>query len=251
MNTLRICHPLWLVSGMLLASGTWAESFPIVPPKLAPRVAGATQPAQTYPAQPATSQPTQPAPAYGNAGGQTAGTTYGSTAYGNTSPYGTTSTGSQGYGNSPGYTAPPSSPLGTAQSSGYGGSYHSANLPPATVVQPQRAAEGLCQVELSPDRQTLELVSGAQALARDHVALGDYRAQSVTHSPDGRWAVAYTKLRGAKQYAALVIDLQRCGLRQTYELPGAGESVSFDLDHAVLRYGRSEKRIDLRAGRVQ
>jgi hypothetical protein len=236
---------------MLLTSGAWAESFPIVPPKLLPRASGATQPGQTYPTQPANAQPTQATPAYGNAG------SYGSTSYGNASPYGTTSpyggttSGSPAYGNSPGYVAPPSSPLGAAQSSGYSASYNNANLPAATIVQPQRAPEGLCQVELSPDRQTLELVSGPQALARDHVVLGDYRAQSVTHSPDGRWAVAFTKLRGAKQYAALVLDLQRCGLRQTYELPDAGESVSFDLDNAVLRYGRSEKRINLRAGRVQ
>jgi len=236
LKVLEMCRRFGLLSALLLACSAHAENFPIVPPRLTPRAGAATPVAQAYPPQPAITQPSQAYASVGTQGSdQSAGTNYGNTAYGTSS----------------GYLAAPSSPLGAAPVAGYGGRNTSANLPPASVVQPERAQQGTCRVELSPDRQTLELVSGIPALARDHVPLGDYRAQLVTHSSDGRWAVAYAKLRGANQYAALVIDLQGCGLRQTYELPGMGESVSFDLDSAVLRHSHGEKRIDLRAGGVQ
>ena len=121
----------------------------------------------------------------------------------------------------------------------------------AAMVAPQRAAAGACRVQPTPDRQTLVLVSGAEALARQHLPLGEFRAQQVVHSPDGRWAVAYTKLRGAAQYAAITIDLERCELQRVIDLNAAGEDVRFEGDDAVLRLSAGELRVGLRDGRVR
>jgi hypothetical protein len=50
---------------------------------------------------------------------------------------------------------------------------------PAAMVTPKRAAAGCCRAQPSPDRQTLMLVSGAEALARHHVPLGELRSQQI------------------------------------------------------------------------
>ena len=126
-----------------------------------------------------------------------------------------------------------------------------AYAPAAAPVVPQRAEAGACRAVPTPDRQTLMLVSGTAALARGHVPLGEFRAQQVVHSPDGRWAVAYTKLRGAAQYAAMTIDLERCEVQRVLDLSGAGEDVRFEGDDAVLRLADGERRIALRDGRVR
>ena len=126
-----------------------------------------------------------------------------------------------------------------------------AHAPAAAAVMPQRAPEGACRVQPTPDRQTLVLVSGAEALARLHLPLGEFRAQQVLHSPDGRWAVAFTKLRGATQYAALTIDLERCELQRSIDLAAAGEDARFEGDEALLRTADGERRVALRDGRVR
>lgn len=123
--------------------------------------------------------------------------------------------------------------------------------PPAAPVIPLRAEVGTCRAVPTADRQTLMLVSGTAALARGHVPLGEFRAQQVVHSPDGRWAVAYTKLRGAAQFAAMTIDLERCEVQRVLDLSGAGEDVRFEGDDAVLRLADGERRIALRDGRVR
>jgi hypothetical protein len=123
--------------------------------------------------------------------------------------------------------------------------------PAFAAVTPQRAPAGACRAQVTPERQTVMLVSGADALARGHVPLGEYRAQQIVHSPDGRWAVVYTKLRGVAQFAALTIDLERCEMQRTIELKAAGEDVRFDGDDAVLRLTSGEQRIGLRDGRVR
>ncbi len=129
--------------------------------------------------------------------------------------------------------------------------YGTAPPPPAPTVVPQRATAGNCRAQPTPDRQTVVLVSGAEALARAHLPLGEFRAQQVVHSPDGRWAVVYTKQRGAASYAAMTIDLERCELQRVVELSAAGEDVRFDGDDAVLRLAGSERRVGLRDGRVR
>ena len=123
--------------------------------------------------------------------------------------------------------------------------------PAAAMVVPPRAAPGACRVQLTPDRQALMLVSGTEALARQHAPLGEFRAQQVVHSPDGRWAVAYTKLRGAPQYAAMTIDLERCEVERVIELDAAGQDVRFEGDEAVLSLSNGERRLALRDGRVK
>jgi len=119
------------------------------------------------------------------------------------------------------------------------------------VVQPAKAAAGACRAQPSPDRQTVSLVSGPEALPRDHVPLGEYRAQQVLHSADGRWAVVFTKLRGRPQFAALTIDLGRCALQRTIELPGAGGDAEFQGDAAVLRFDGGERRVALGDGSMR
>lgn len=135
------------------------------------------------------------------------------------------------------------------QGAGYGG--YAPTAPAAAPVIPQRAEAGACRAQPTPDRQTLMLVSGTPALARAHVPLGEFRAQQVVHSSDGRWAVAYTKLRGAAQFAAMTIDLERCEVQRVIDLSAAGEDVRFEGDDAVLRLTDGERRVGLRDGRVR
>lgn len=123
--------------------------------------------------------------------------------------------------------------------------------PAVAMVVPPRAAPGACRVQLTPDRQALMLVSGTEALARQHAPLGEFRAQQVVHSPDGRWAVVYTKLRGAPQYAAMTIDLERCQVERVIELDAPGQDVRFEGDEAVLSLSNGERRLALRDGRVR
>lgn len=122
----------------------------------------------------------------------------------------------------------------------------------ANTVAPASAPAGACRARPSPDRQVLELVSGEPPLARAHVPLGEYRAQQVIHSPDGRWAVATTKLRGRAQFAAISIDLERCSQQRSMELPAAGMDAEFQGDEAVLRLdGGQQQRMALREGSVR
>jgi hypothetical protein len=50
---------------------------------------------------------------------------------------------------------------------------------PAAMVTPRRAAAGGCRGQPSPDGLTVMLVSGAEALARSHVPLGELRSQQI------------------------------------------------------------------------
>ena len=177
-----------------------------------------------------TAQPGRPAsPQTGMQGGMHAGMQHGS------------------YAGSPAASGAYANPA--AQGQGYA-AYAPAAPTPAPVI-PQRAEAGACRAQPTPDRQALMLVSGTAALARGHVPLGEFRAQQVVHSPDGRWAVAFTKLRGAPQFAAMTIDLERCELQRVIDLSAAGEDVRFDGDDAVLRLANGERRIGLRDGRVR
>ncbi len=208
----------WLVAATLLVMvlPVGAQAIAVTTPRLPPRndAPGATQP------QPAQAQPASPphAPAQPVHGAQ--------------QPYA---------------AQPYPTQQGPAQAAAYGAMPAAA----APVVVPQRAAAGNCRAQTTPDRQTLMLVSGTEALARAHVPLGEFRAQQVVHSPDGRWAVAYTKLRGAAQFAALTIDLERCEVGRSVELSVAGDDVRFEGDEAVLLLGGKERRIGLRDGRVR
>lgn len=222
-------HALLSVVLLVAAWQAQAQPIPVTTPRLPPRGdAAAPQPQG------------QSAVQAGRAGFGQGATAPGAYA-GTTAPPGTT----------PGAMAPAgayASPV--PQTAGYA-PYGAATAPPAPTVVPQRAAAGNCRAQPTPDRQTLVLVSGAEALARAHLPLGEFRAQQVVHSPDGRWAVVYTKLRGAAQYAAMTIDLERCELQRVVELSAAGEDVRFDGDDAVLSLAGSERRVGLRDGRVR
>jgi hypothetical protein len=120
----------------------------------------------------------------------------------------------------------------------------------AQVPKPATAGAGPCRVQPSPERQSLALVTGSgnDAPAKSHVALGEFRAQSVVHSPDGLWAVAFTKLRGALQFAAMTIDLTQCAVQNTIDLPAAGTDAEFLDNEAVLRFAGGERKVNLRNG---
>jgi hypothetical protein len=92
---------------------------------------------------------------------------------------------------------------------------------------------------------------GPDGQPRRHLPLGDFRVQQVVHSPDGMWAVAYTKLRGEPQFAAMTLDLTRCETTNTVDLPAAGEDVRFEGDSAVLQLARGERRVRLASTRVR
>jgi hypothetical protein len=218
--------PIMLLGAALQAP---AQTIPVTTPRLPPRSDAATPAPVARSGTPPTPQsPGQSATPAGQAG------------FGQGTPQPRPYTGA---------TAPAGAYASPAQA-GYA-PYGTAAPPPAPTVVPQRATAGNCRAQPTPDRQTLVLVSGVEALARAHLPLGEFRAQQVVHSPDGRWAVVYTKLRGAAQYAAMTIDLERCELQRVLELSAAGEDVRFDGDDAVLRLAGSERRVALRDGRVR
>lgn len=221
------------MAGCLLAATqtVLAQAMAVTTPRLPPRSAG------TGPGTPAVPAARSQAPV--QAGAQT-----GMPA----NVYTSMQSGSH-YGSPPpagAYASPP------ATGPAYGGYAAATTATTATAaVIPQRAEASACRAVPTPDRQTLMLVSGAAALARGHVPLGEFRAQQVVHSPDGRWAVVYTKLRGAAQFAAVTIDLERCEVHRVLDLSAAGEDVRFDGDDVVLRLANGERRIGLRDGRVR
>jgi hypothetical protein len=142
-----------------------------------------------------------------------------------------------------------------SQRSGYGGGTNSSwgegpDGGQVAAVATRSTAAGNCRAELSPDRQSISLM-GADALPRQHVALGEFRAQQVIHSPDGRWAVAFTKLRGRPQFALMSLDLARCEAARTVDLPAEADDARFEGDDAIVRIGTAERRVRLVSGRVR
>ena len=242
----------WLAASTLLAAASaHAQTFPIVPPTLPPRAA--TAGAVRTPTQPGTvpSSATGAATPAAAAGRAAPGTPYGSPG----ASYSTPSAAPGAFAGAPGGTyGAAGSAYGSpgaayaAPGAGYGAPAPAVQAAPASSP---RAVAGPCRVSPSPERQVLALVSGEPPLPREQVALGEFRAQQVIHSPDGRWAVAFTKLRGAAQFAALAIDLERCAAQRTFEIPGAGSDASFQGDEVVLRYEGGERRVSLRDGRVR
>ena len=120
----------------------------------------------------------------------------------------------------------------------------------AMVAPTPSAPGGTCRAQPSPDRQSMSLL-GPDGQPRRHLPLGDFRVQQVVHSPDGMWAVAYTKLRGEPQFAAMTLDLTRCETTNTVDLPAAGEDVRFEGDSAVLQLAQGERRVRLASARVR
>lgn len=135
---------------------------------------------------------------------------------------------------------------------GYGAiAQPSSSEPAAAIVAPTRsAAAGNCRVEPAPDRQSVSLL-GPDALPRQHVPLGEFRVQQVIHSPDGRWAVAFTKLRGQPQFALMTLDLARCEPQNTIDLPAAGDDARFEGDDAIVTLAGGERRVRLASTRVR
>ena len=220
----------------------------VVAPTLPPRQAGASAPAPGYPSspQPAQQTPQQVYPQQATPQQQ----------YPQQTPQYNAPRGAQGSGaRAPGA---PASTLanrgGTAYpAQGAYGAYPQATPtePAAAIVAPTRStAAGNCRVEPAPDRQSMSLL-GADALPRQHVPLGEFRVQQVIHSPDGRWAVAFTKLRGQPQFALMTLDLTRCEAQNTIDLPSAGDDARFDGDDAIVTLAGGERRVRLASTRVR
>lgn len=129
--------------------------------------------------------------------------------------------------------------------SGYAGAAEGAT-PIATPSQPG----GTCRAQPSPERHSVSLL-GPDGLPRAHLPLGEFRVQYVTHSPDGQWAVAVTKLRGQPQFAATAIDLARCAATHTVALTAVADEVRFDGAVAVLRQASREQRMPLADPRLR
>jgi len=259
-------HSCWLTFSRALHGGLYvvmaavampafSQAIAVTTPRLPPRESGPSttqqpatpQPAtqQPYASEPATPQPYTPQTATPQPYAQT------------TQQPGLQAAGQAGAPAGAQAAAYPISPMqASAQSGMYpaqapqAAAYGGSNVP-AAMVTPERAAAGSCRVQPSPDRRTLTLVSGAEALARHHVPLGEFRSQQIVHSPDGRWAVVFAKLRGAAQFAALTIDLERCEMQRTIDIPVTGEDARFEGDEAVLRLSEGELRVGLRDGRVR
>jgi hypothetical protein len=275
----------------LLVPAALAQAINVVAPTLPPRTAGGTpaaaaqtagapvaaavSPAHGHPAGAAPGHGAQgsmspgmstgTAPAYGSAPAHGATPAYGSApgygsapSYGAAPAYGTPGHGSApAYGGAPGAARAPAAPSsalaargGYAPSAGYGSAPPTNDAALAAMPVARSSAAGACRAEPSPDRQSVTLL-GADALPRQHVPLGEFRVQQVIHSPDGRWAVALTKLRGQPQFAALTLDLARCAAANTVDLPAAAEDARFEADEAVLLLGGRERRVKLADARVR
>ncbi|MCU0952912.1 MAG: hypothetical protein MUC68_18265, partial [Burkholderiaceae bacterium] len=224
-------------------------------------------PAASPPAYAGTATPGTPGyagtPAYGTAtqggtsasGGATSAPAYGAPSAG-TAAYGTTGQGAPTYSSPvPAARAPAAPTSALAARGGYAPSAHSSaaaanDAALAAMPVARSSAPGACRAEPSPDRQSVTLL-GADALPRQHVPLGEFRVQQVIHSPDGRWAVALTKLRGRPQFAALALDLARCAPTHTIDLPAAAEDARFEADEAVLLLGGRERRMKLADARAR
>lgn len=243
-SSLRIARVASFLASAVLSGAAMAQSagINVVAPTLPPRQAGASAPAQGGGAAPAASgygapsPQAQPAPAASGRAGTGHGAGHGA-----------------GYGGPATGAAPSSLGAGRASAPGYGygpqAGYGAAEAPVAATATRSTAA-GNCRAELSPDRQSISLL-GADALPRQHVPLGEFRAQQVIHSPDGRWAVALTKLRGRPQFALVSLDLARCEAANTVDLPAEAVDARFDGDEAIVRIGTGERRVRLASGRVR
>ena len=231
----------------------------VVAPTLPPRQAGAASqvpqqgypqqnPAQGYP-QPQNPQQAYPQQAYPQQYPQPQ-----NPQSQNSQPHNSAARGAQGVGRALG--APGSALAGRGGAAypsqgGYGTYPQPGSEPAAAIVAPTRsAAAGNCRVEPAPDRQSVTLL-GADALARLHVPLGEFRVQQVIHSPDGRWAVAFTKLRGQPQFAVMTLDLARCEPQNTIDLPAAGDDARFEGDDAIVTLAGGERRVRLASARVR
>lgn len=207
--------------------------------------------------QPGYGQPGQPSPGPGQPGHGHPG--HGQPGQGQPG-YGQPGYGQPGYGNpgAPGQAAGPLAPGSVAsplqqqrRGGGYGQPGYGGAAPQVAMVAPTPSAPGgACRVQPSPDRQSMSLL-GPDGQPRRHVGLGDFRVQRVVHSPDGRWAVAVTKLRGEPQYAATAVDLTRCEPAHTIDLPDDGSDVVFEADNARIRTGRGERLLQLADPRVR
>lgn len=246
-------HPFARISmaGLLccLGASALAQSIQIQIPRMTERSATGTQPAGQ--AQPS---------AYGSQGTQVAQgaqqSAYGSTAQ--QSAYGTTAqqqaygTGAQpAYGSQPAAYGSQTSAYGSQPSAygsgssayggttaGYGSQHSSGGGGAISGPAPTKPTSGgPCKVTVSPERQSLTLVGATDNLPRTNVPLGDFRAQTVIHAPDGRWAVAFLKLRGQSQFAMFTMDLTQCKEGHTVDLAQAGEDATFEGDNVTVRTG--------------
>jgi hypothetical protein len=225
-----------MASASVLAQMAVTGSIQIQTPKLPPRPGQA----QSAPAPAAYGQQ-GPAPQYG---AQPAQGGYGSQPQ--------QAFGQQGGQNSFGGPAQPAyqpQPGGMGQG-GYGAS--APTFSGSTGPAPTRAAAGgPCRVDVSPDRQALSLLGTSDSLPRQFLPLGEFRAQQVVHSPDGRWAVAFLKLRGRTQFAMLTMDLATCKEQRTIDLAQAGEEATFDGDNVTVRSGGKDQQWPLADKRVR
>jgi len=221
-------------------------------PTLPPRLSTMGQPVAQNPA-PQSAQPGAPAaPSYqSSASGYGQGATPGTAPvqYGS-QPYGGAQGANVGYGSQP-TGAPPQvavpSPMAVRRADGAGAwGAPPQNADPAQVAtlgpQAPSRAEGACRPQVAPDRQSITLL-GADALPRSHVPLGEFRVQKIFQSPDGSWAVAITKLRGADEFAAMTIDLARCKSLDAIGLSAPASAVEFEMDSALLQLPNAKQRI--------
>jgi hypothetical protein len=245
-----ICLALLMASAGVLAQTAVTGNIQIQTPKLPPRQgqapAAAAQPAYGPQGQaPATAAQ----PGYGQQGpAPQASAAYG--AQPGQGGYGAQpqqAFGQQGGQNSFGAQAQPAY---QPQQGGYGAT--APAFTGSTGPAPTRAAAGgPCRVDLSPDRQTLSLLGAGDSLPRQFLPLGEFRAQQVVHSPDGRWAVAFLKLRGRSQFAMLTLDLAACKEQRTIDLAQAGEEATFDGDNVTVRSGGKDQQWALADKRVR
>jgi hypothetical protein len=231
----------WLLVAAVCPVVALAQAISITTPQLPPR---ATAPAST-------ASPADPGGHPGSHGVPAAPAPAGGSPYGGAPVYAPAAAGGgrapasplQQHGGRGGF--PPAYPgQAPGADSGYAAPSDGAAI--ATPSQPG----GTCRAQPSPERHSVSLL-GPDGLPRSHVPLGEFRVQFVSHSPDGQWAVAVTKLRGQAQYAATAIDLARCVVTHTVALAAAADEVRFDGAVAMLRMASREQRLPLADPRVR
>ena len=102
-----------------------------------------------------------------------------------------------------------------------------------------------CNAVESSDRTVLILQDRGTGQDQKHLAFGRDRIVQTTSSSDGNWAISVVKARGREEYVAMLLDLAHCKSRQTLDIPGRPNTVTFSLDAATLAFAEGQKSISL------
>ncbi len=116
-------------------------------------------------------------------------------------------------------------------------------LQPAQIMTGQSS----CTVKISSDKTVISLMEAGSQQARDHISINPDRVQKVLSSPDGNWSLVIFKVRGEASYGAIPVDLAKCEVQESVDIPALTDTAQFEGDAVTLVYpGGMQKKLSLR-----